>query len=162
MACRVQAQVLEGLQALTQPYHAPTAEQCRAAADCATCHGAAGVPGVTCGNCRLFDTVLRWETKLHMLWAKPKGGGGAVSEAEAFAEYRKTQVAGGRANGEGAAAATGAQRSAAAAGTNSARVHRRDNEHQLLLVALRDLLKSRSADVWCVPCALKLTPSCAT
>lgn len=104
-----------------------------------------------CGNCKLFDAVLRWETKLFMLWAKPKGGGGAVSDAEAFTEYRKTQVAGGRANGEGAAApvAAGAQRSAAAAGTGAVRLHRRDNEHQLLLVALRDLLKGKSADARC-------------
>lgn len=67
MRCRLQCKVLHGLEQVSQPYHAPTPAQCEAAGTCYTCHGDAGIPGVTCQHCKLDRAVTKWETKLFML-----------------------------------------------------------------------------------------------
>jgi hypothetical protein len=135
--CRLQEKVLEGLQELAHPYHAPTAEQCKEAADCEVCHGAGGVPGVVCAYCRLDATVLRWETKLFCLEARAKKSGVLVSEEEAFEEYARPMS---RAAREG-----GPEEPLGGSTRTVGTVHmtRRDNEHQIMLVALRDRLRGR-------------------
>jgi hypothetical protein len=141
--CRLKEKVLEGLQNLAHPYHAPTAEQCKAAADCDTCHGANGVPGVVCDYCRLHAIMLKWETKLFTLEARAKKFGVLVSEEEAFEEYVRSVS--GTVQSEEPDGPLGGSTRTTGSSTSFVRMTHRDNEHQVMLTALRDKLRGRNA-----------------
>jgi hypothetical protein len=131
--------VLGGLQAAARPYHAPTPEQCEAAAACATCQGVSGVPGVQCAHCKLDESVSRWEAKLYLLQAKSKHQNGVVAEADAVKAHHASVVA-----AQAGAVLPGTAQMRAELGVQGVTMTRKPNEHTLLLQGFVLLLK-------CVP-----------
>jgi hypothetical protein len=140
-ACRLQCEVIDGIQSISQPYHRPTAKQCEQAATCGRCHGDAGVPTVLCRHCILDESVARWEVKLFMLVAHTKHPGAAVTEEDAVQLYVDMLSMHSAAQLEGVAEGAAGPIRRVMAGISRLRIMRRDNEHALVLSALCNLLK---------------------
>ena len=147
LCCSLQCKVLEGLDALSQPYHSPSLEQCADAATCYHCHGDdGGIPGTVCGHCQLAKTVTKWETRLWQLSAKSKHANAVISEKEAVEQYHNDLL------GFGAQAGAAAMRG----GMQDVQLKRVDNEHVIVLKFFLESFKCAT----CLPRGLAACMHC--
>eukprot|EP00892_Ulva_mutabilis_P001424 jgi/Ulvmu1/11282/UM073_0054.1 len=143
----LQTAVLSEVERLDPVCRAPPKELHERAGACEQCHGAAGMPGVTCVHCDLERQVIRWEARLFRFSARSLKVGATVSEEQALEMYRQELMSGGP-DGSG-----GAQSHAlrTQSGIASVAMTGQDNDHTVLLHAIILLLRKPASDVVSVP-----------